>query len=315
MKLPQGLAQDFFDEEVRLGYRISKEMKEVWAVSIDMALKFIDVCKRHGLQCWMDSGTLLGAVRHQGFIPWDDDIDFVMLRKDYDKLVKVVSKEFQPPYFFQTTLTDVDTFSGQAQIRRMDTASLSKPELNRTYCRGINMDIFVLDGFIENPVLRWFHRSIAMAMKKTMQASLRKWSEMRLSKRWVWVLAKCIYSIVPYESAFRGYEKWFRMIDADTHKRVSVCAYKYSTHRRVRNRDSYRTMVPMAFENLLMPAPNDTDDALRCYFGADYMTPVKAPSMHGHKYMDVHHDYIEATKMIKENPELLEEQIKKLYSE
>jgi lipopolysaccharide cholinephosphotransferase len=58
----------FYEDEVRLGYKVSHEMKEVWAVGIDLAQKLAEVCQRNGLQCWMDSGTLLGAVRHKGFI-------------------------------------------------------------------------------------------------------------------------------------------------------------------------------------------------------------------------------------------------------
>ena len=64
---------------------------------------FIQVCDKHSIQWFADSGTLLGAVRAGEMIPWDDDIDIVMLRPEYDKLLKVADEEFKYPFFFQTT--------------------------------------------------------------------------------------------------------------------------------------------------------------------------------------------------------------------
>ena len=69
-------------------------------------LKYIDgVCKKHNISYWLSSGTLLGAVRHGGFIPWDDDLDIEMLRKDYLKLVKVLGREIDSKYALQTHKT------------------------------------------------------------------------------------------------------------------------------------------------------------------------------------------------------------------
>ena len=91
-----------FEEETRQNYLISKEMKQVWACELDLLKKLLQVCEKYNLKCWADAGTLIGAIRDHGFIPWDDDIDVAMLREDYDKLVSIADKEFAHPYFFQT---------------------------------------------------------------------------------------------------------------------------------------------------------------------------------------------------------------------
>lgn len=100
VKLNIELPDTFFQKEIRECYEITAEMKKVWAVELDLLNKLLEVCEKHSLRCYADAGTLIGAVRHKGFIPWDDDIDIAMFRKDYEKLKEIADTAFEAPYFF-----------------------------------------------------------------------------------------------------------------------------------------------------------------------------------------------------------------------
>ena len=82
--------EDFFREEIRCGFTVSEMMKRVWAVEMEVLQQIHRICKDYGLTYYAHWGTLLGAIRHKGFIPWDDDIDIAMKRKDYQVLMRVL---------------------------------------------------------------------------------------------------------------------------------------------------------------------------------------------------------------------------------
>lgn len=138
------LPESFFEEEVRCGFSVTKERKKIWAVLLDLLIKFDRVCKKHGLTYYLTDGTLLGAVRHKGFIPWDDDIDVSMPRDDYEKLQKF-GCEFLTPYFLQTPYTDKNYFYSFIKIRNSNTTGLSKAFHYQGFNDGLFLDVFPID--------------------------------------------------------------------------------------------------------------------------------------------------------------------------
>ena len=133
-------------EEVRDGYTVSAQMKQVWEIQLRIVRKVLEVCKKHEIPIWADGGTLLGAVRHKGYIPWDDDIDLFMTRENYDRLLKVAPTEFKSPFFFQCAYTDKLYCRGHAQVRYEGTTALVKNDVDRKFHCGIFIDIFIYDA-------------------------------------------------------------------------------------------------------------------------------------------------------------------------
>ncbi len=134
----------FFEKETRCDFLVDEKMKKIWAVELEMLQRFDEVCKKHDLTYWVFYGTLLGAVRHHGFVPWDDDIDLAMLRDDYERFQALAPYEFTEPYFFQSSYTDriVWPFS---KIRDSRTTGIEFRDL-KDVNQGIFIDVFPLDS-------------------------------------------------------------------------------------------------------------------------------------------------------------------------
>lgn len=122
-------------------------LRKVQLIQLKIAKEIKRVCEENNINYFLDSGSLLGAVRHNGFIPWDDDLDIGMLRNDYEKFLNVATKTLKEDYFLQTWDTDKNYPLAFAKIRKKGTiyveqvAEMSKAE------NGIYVDIFPYDVF------------------------------------------------------------------------------------------------------------------------------------------------------------------------
>lgn len=139
-------SKEFYRGEFRCGFFVSTNMKHMWAAQLEVLSEVDRICKKHDIVWYADSGTLLGAVRHQGFIPWDDDIDIAMLRKDYIKFCEICEQELDRKYIFIRPY-EIENFD-QVFVRVADNLEWKNPENideyhDTPYMAGI--DIFPLD--------------------------------------------------------------------------------------------------------------------------------------------------------------------------
>lgn len=138
--------RSFFREETREEYLVSTKLKKIWAIELDLLKQFDRMCSKYDLQYFLHGGTLLGAVRHKGFIPWDDDVDVFMKRNDFEKMLTHAS-EFLYPYFLQTPETDNSGYL-YAKLRNSNTTCLiTKFAFEENFNHGIFIDIFPLDDW------------------------------------------------------------------------------------------------------------------------------------------------------------------------
>ncbi len=140
------LPEHFLEEEVRCGYVVTEKQKKIWAVELDLLAEFKRVCDKYDLKWFVGYGSLLGIIRHKGFIPWDNDIDVAITRQSFDKLCEVAELEFQDPYFLQTPMSEKGRcFMMVCKLRNSQTTAASELEWLQGINGGLFVDVFVLD--------------------------------------------------------------------------------------------------------------------------------------------------------------------------
>lgn len=122
-------------------------MNDLQKCQLDLLKAFVAVCEKHNLRYFLVAGSCLGAVRHQGFIPWDDDIDVGMPREDYDKYIELQKEYEGTKYFIQTYKTDPHYLYNFAKLRDSSTTYIENFYKTYQMNHGVWLDIFPLDGF------------------------------------------------------------------------------------------------------------------------------------------------------------------------
>ncbi len=135
----------FFQEEVRDGFFIEHKMKCAWAAQMEVLMEIDRICGKYGIRYFADSGTLLGAVRHKGFIPWDDDIDIAMLRDDYQRFFGIVRWELPEGWVTLEMDDEYDELFGRVANSRIYDSG--KEHLFRFHgCPyAVGVDVFPID--------------------------------------------------------------------------------------------------------------------------------------------------------------------------
>lgn len=281
------LRKNFLEPEVRCETYISAERKAAWKAILDILEAFIGICERHNLRWAIDAGSLLGAVRHKGIIPWDDDIDVDMPREDYDKIQDILPVELPDYYFMQSSRTDPEYPITHLKIRDSRTTGIDPYHAGRKmrFNMGIFMDIFPVDGCPDDPKVQR-----AIEAKELRLRKIRRNAYVHICKTpWDWmkhIYGWTFFKLIGNERIYRMREDLFRKHSLQSCKMCTTAPSQLGYRPRATwPTECFASYVDLPFEYLTVKAPVGYLKILETTYG-DWHKFVKDDHQHNGLILD-----------------------------
>lgn len=261
----------------------SKMMKDVnKKILLDILDEVVDVCKKNDLKYYLGYGTVLGAVRHKGFIPWDDDVDVIMPRKDYEYLIQNRDKLFHGRYQLSLYGITPHYYYDFVKIERKDTTLIER--VDPLYIGGVYVDIFPLDNV---PSVQEDERMIT-PIKNFFFKDYVKYYMYPLPRKFFikWIIAKIGRILCPIEKKLAECDAIASQYQNENTEYIRDFHTTY-VDRGLFKADVFGDGVEMLFEGKKYMVPAQYDEYLKQYYG-DYMTPPPVEKRNsGHNFLYV----------------------------
>ena len=253
-----------------------EELRQLQLIQLELLEEVDRICKKCNIQYNIIAGTLLGAVRHGGYIPWDDDADVAFLRPDYEKFREACETELDTErIYFQDYKNTKGYRWGYGKLRRKGTVFLREHQEHMLYEQGIFIDIFPLDNVPDNYPLRVWHNFHCFCIRKVLWAEVGKHADNNIVARKWYALLSCI----PLSVVFRHYERFMVKWNDKKSKWVRILTFPTPNTAYGYLKKWYESSAEYSFEGIKLRGMKEYDEYLSFKFG-DYMT---LPSMEKQK--------------------------------
>ena len=258
-------------------------LKKLHDVELEILKEFIRICNKHNLKYFAVGGTLIGTIRHKGFIPWDDDIDIGMPREDYDKFIKISEKELNKKYFIQVGYDYKNSWAPFTKIRKKNTLADEENITHINYPKGIFIDIFPFDNInTNNGILFKIKCNIIVTIT---DAIYYKWGIKKINEIRRKTLCR-FFSLFSNKYLKRIQNKLMKSKNKkDTKYLVSYCG-SYTMQKETQLKELFFPLQTKKFEDIDILVPNKYDTYLTNIYG-DYMKLPPKEKRENHSMMNI----------------------------
>ena len=249
-------------------------LDKVHEVQLELALEVKRICKKQNIKYSIIAGTLLGAVRHKGFIPWDDDLDIGMLRSEYERFIEICKKELKEDYFLQTWETDPGFALPIAKLRKNGTRFVEQSSCNANLHCGIYIDIFPFDNVPKEKIQQAFQDRSTYLLKRILliRSNYEVWQDSARMKKLIYLILKMISCVFTTDQIKRILHNIMTAKNNCMTKKVIAFGGAYGYKKETINKSWIEDLIEIDFESAKLSAPSN-NVAYLTYFYGDYMTP------------------------------------------
>lgn len=253
---------------------VSEFLPQLHSCQLKIAEEIKRVCDKNNIKYYIIAGTLLGAVRHNGFIPWDDDMDIGMLREDYNRFLKACETDLGEDFILQTTYTDPAYGLNFAKILLKGTRLVESVTAKNNCFKGIYVDVFPFDNTPDDQALAKKHDKKIYFLRRLLLAkqnySVSKKGE--LLKSAVYFALKTICLFFTHDKLCNALEREITKYNGQNTRKIVNVGGAYGYKKETLERSWFEETVSLQFENDLFSAPSGYKEYLEYFYG-DYMTP------------------------------------------
>lgn len=248
--------------------QLNKDMlRQLQMIQLEMLVEVDRICRKCEIQYNIIAGTLLGAVRNGGYIPWDDDADVALLRPEYEKFRKACKTELDKTRFiFQDHRNTKGYRWGYGKLRRKNTLFLREYQEHMPYMQGVFIDIFPLDGVPDNYFLRSAKNFECFCIRKILWSKVGKAAERNFWRRQIYK----ILDKIPEKNTFHYYHKMIYSANKKKTRMVRILMFPTPNSEYGYYRNWYENSADTEFEGKVFQGIKDYDSYLTFKFG-DYM--------------------------------------------